>query len=50
MFRYVKVYLDPDSPKKGGKRKTKAKKHSLNPEFDEVLTVSLYDTSILSIN
>ncbi|XP_057306003.1 uncharacterized protein LOC130644420 isoform X3 [Hydractinia symbiolongicarpus] len=33
---YVKVYLLPDS-KRGGKRKTKAKRHSLNPDFDEVL-------------
>ncbi|XP_058811667.1 synaptotagmin-like protein 4 isoform X2 [Topomyia yanbarensis] len=33
---YVKVYLLPDKSK-GGKRKTKVKKHTLNPVFDEVL-------------
>ncbi|CAO1437405.1 unnamed protein product [Diamesa hyperborea] len=33
---YVKVYLLPDKTK-NGKRKTKVKKHSLNPVFDEVL-------------
>lgn len=35
-FRYVKVYLLPDKSK-SGKRKTKVKKHTLNPIFDEVL-------------
>lgn len=38
--RYVKVYLLPDT-KRGGKRKTKAKRHSLNPDFDEVLEVKI---------
>ncbi|KAL3277066.1 hypothetical protein HHI36_012427 [Cryptolaemus montrouzieri] len=33
---YVKVYLLPDKSK-GGKRKTKVKKHTLNPVFDETL-------------
>ncbi|CAG0916872.1 unnamed protein product [Notodromas monacha] len=33
---YVKVYLLPDRTKTG-KRKTKVKKHTLNPIFDEVL-------------
>ncbi|XP_037891596.1 uncharacterized protein LOC119638719 isoform X3 [Glossina fuscipes] len=33
---YVKVYLLPDKSK-AGKRKTKVKKHTLNPIFDEVL-------------
>ena len=38
-FRYVKVYLLPDKSK-SGKRKTKVKKHTLNPVFDEMLKVS----------
>lgn len=38
-FRYVKVYLLPDKSK-SGKRKTRVKKHTLNPIFDEVLKVS----------
>uniref|UniRef100_A0A0K2TY91 C2 domain-containing protein n=1 Tax=Lepeophtheirus salmonis TaxID=72036 RepID=A0A0K2TY91_LEPSM len=33
---YVKVYLLPDKSK-SGKRKTKVKKHTLNPVFDEIL-------------
>ena len=33
---YVKLYLLPDKSK-GGKRKTKVKKHTLNPFFDETL-------------
>lgn len=33
---YVKVYLLPDKSK-AGKRKTKVKKHTLNPQFDETL-------------
>ena len=37
-FRYVKVYLLPDKSK-SGKRKTKVKKHTINPVFDEVLKV-----------
>lgn len=37
-FRYVKVYLLPDKSK-SGKRKTKVKKHTLNPVFDEMLKV-----------
>jgi len=36
--RYVKVYLLPDKSK-GGKRKTKVKKHTLNPVFEEILKV-----------
>ncbi len=35
---YVKVYLLPDKSK-SGKRKTKVKKHTLNPVFDEILKV-----------
>lgn len=38
-FRYVKSYLLPDKTKTG-KRKTKVKKNSLNPTFDETLRVS----------
>ncbi|XP_031557758.1 uncharacterized protein LOC116294313 isoform X2 [Actinia tenebrosa] len=34
---YVKAYLLPDKTK-GGKRKTKVKKNTLNPEFDEILS------------
>lgn len=37
--RYVKVYLLPDKSK-SGKRKTKVKKHTLNPVFEETLKVS----------
>ena len=37
-YRYVKVYLLPDKSK-SGKRKTKVKKHTLNPVFDELLKV-----------
>ncbi len=37
-FRYVKAYLLPDKSK-SGKRKTKVKKHTLNPVFDEMLKV-----------
>jgi synaptotagmin-like protein len=33
---FLKVYLLPDKTK-SGKRKTKVKKHTLNPVFDEVL-------------
>jgi C2 domain. len=36
----VKVYLLPDKSK-SGKRKTKVKKHTLNPVFDETLKVRL---------
>ena len=36
----MKVYLLPDKSK-SGKRKTKVKKHTLNPVFDETLKVSL---------
>lgn len=39
-FRYVKAYLLPDRTK-SGKRKTKVKKHTLNPSFDESLKVCL---------
>lgn len=42
--RYVKVYLLPDKTK-GGKRKTKTKKNTLNPDFDEILTVRECDFS-----
>ena len=38
--RYVKAYVLPDRSK-SGKRKTKVKKHSLDPVFDEVLKFSL---------
>ena len=44
--RYVKVYLLPDRSK-SGKRKTKVKKHTINPVFDEVLKVCGYATNIL---
>lgn len=37
---YVKVYLLPDKSK-SGKRKTKVKKHTLNPVFDETLKFHL---------
>ena len=37
--RYVKVYLLPDKTR-GGKRKTKVKKNTLDPDFDEILKVS----------
>lgn len=33
---YVKIYLLPDRTK-SGKRKTKVKKHTVNPTFDEIL-------------
>ena len=33
------MYLLPDKTK-SGKRKTKVKKHTLNPAFDEILKVS----------
>ncbi|XP_063863723.1 uncharacterized protein LOC135102404 isoform X2 [Scylla paramamosain] len=36
---YVKVYLLPDKSK-SGKRKTKVKKHTLNPVFEEILKFS----------
>jgi hypothetical protein len=38
--RYVKAYILPDRSK-SGKRKTKVKKHSLSPVFDEVLKFNL---------
>ena len=37
-FRYVKVYLLPDRSK-SGKRKTKVKRHTLSPVFEEILKV-----------
>ena len=40
MCRYVKAYLLPDRSK-AGKRKTKVKKHTLNPVFEESLKVGL---------
>ncbi|XP_017870928.1 PREDICTED: uncharacterized protein LOC108619066 isoform X9 [Drosophila arizonae] len=42
---YVKVYLLPDKSK-AGKRKTKVKKHTLNPIFDETLR---FHTSLASL-
>ncbi|KAJ8664333.1 hypothetical protein QAD02_005995 [Eretmocerus hayati] len=42
---YVKVYLLPDKSK-SGKRKTKVKKHTLNPAFDETLK---FHTSLNSL-
>lgn len=39
-FRYVKVYLNSTS-RSLGKKKTKAKKNTLNPEFDEIVVVSI---------
>lgn len=50
IYRYVKVYLLPDRTK-SGKRKTKVKKHTLNPVFEEVLkfymTISEIETRTL---
>ena len=40
-FSYVKVYLLPDRSK-AGKRKTKVKKHTLNPIFEEILKVNIF--------
>lgn len=40
-YRYVKVYLLPDKSK-SGKRKTRVKKHTLNPIFEETLKVYLF--------
>ena len=37
---YVKLYLLPDKTK-GGKRKTKTKRNTLEPDFDEILVVSI---------
>ena len=37
---YVKVYLLPDKTK-SGKRKTKTKRNTLEPDFDEILVVSI---------
>ncbi|XP_059622132.1 uncharacterized protein LOC132265448 isoform X2 [Phlebotomus argentipes] len=44
---YVKVYLLPDKSK-SGKRKTKVKKHTLNPFFDEVLKFHMSISSLES--
>lgn len=41
--RYAKVYLLPDRSK-SGKRKTKVKKHTLSPMFEENLKVRLPET------
>ena len=41
IFSYVKVYLLPDRSK-AGKRKTKVKKHTLNPIFEEILKVQTF--------
>ena len=38
IFRYVKTYLLPDKTK-NGKRKTRVKKHTLNPTYDETIRV-----------
>lgn len=50
---YVKVYLLPDKSK-SGKRKTKVKKHTLNPQFEEVLkfgtTMSELDSRTLWVS
>lgn len=40
VHRYAKVYLLPDKTK-GGKKKTKTRKNTLNPDFDEILTVNM---------
>jgi synaptotagmin-like protein len=40
----VKVYLLPDRSK-SGKRKTKVKKHTLNPLFEEILKVDIADAA-----
>ncbi len=47
IFSYVKVYLLPDKSK-SGKRKTKVKKHTLNPVFDEILKVHYLTMSLTS--
>ncbi|XP_022653685.1 uncharacterized protein LOC111247254 isoform X5 [Varroa destructor] len=44
---YVKVYLLPDRSK-SGKRKTKVRKHTLNPVFNEVLRFSVERTELTS--
>ena len=36
------MYLLPDKTK-GGKKKTKTRKNTLNPDFDEILTVNMWD-------
>ena len=38
LYRYVKTYLLPDKTK-NGKRKTKVKKNTVNPVYDELLRV-----------
>ena len=43
LCRYVKVYLLPDKTK-NGKRKTRVKKHTLHPIFDEVIKVRQTNT------
>lgn len=40
------MYLLPDKTK-GGKRKTKSKKNTLNPDFDEILTVREHNHTCL---
>ena len=49
LFSYVKSYLLPD---RRSKRKTKAKKDTLNPHYDEVLEVrrNQYNTITVHIN
>ncbi|XP_037078640.1 synaptotagmin-like protein 4 [Pollicipes pollicipes] len=44
---YVKVYLLPDRSK-SGKRKTKTKKHTLNPVFDETLKFAVPSSELES--
>ncbi|XP_035828611.1 synaptotagmin-like protein 5 isoform X6 [Aplysia californica] len=44
---YVKTYLLPDKTR-GSKRKTKIKKHTLNPTFDEVLKYPISKTELES--
>ena len=39
-YRYVKVYLLPDKTR-SGKRKSKIKKHTLSPVYNETLSVSV---------
>ncbi|XP_070567394.1 synaptotagmin-like protein 5 isoform X2 [Ptychodera flava] len=42
---YVKLYLLPDKTK-NGKRKTKVKKHTLNPHYDEVLKYVISESEL----
>lgn len=40
VFSYVKTYLLPDKSRQG-KRKTSIKRDTVNPLYDEILTVSI---------